>query len=85
MSPPVETLQLRRGINIRPVNRELAVGLFVVRAWYEDDQFRARVTRSADVGAETATQLATADINELDDYFHAWLAELAGRAPGKVP
>jgi hypothetical protein len=61
-----------------PMTRELIVGIFVVRAWHDDDhQFRARVTWSVDVGARPATQFATADADELVAHLRRWLAEMA--------
>jgi hypothetical protein len=54
-----------------------AVGIFVVRAWYEDGQFRARIVRLVDVRKEPAIQIATADPGELAPHLDSWLDELA--------
>ena len=57
-------------------------GIFFVRAWYEDDQLRARVTRYADVSAGRRTELVTADVGELIRALHEWLVEMSLNEPG---
>jgi len=57
-----------------------AVGIFIVRAWYEDDQFRARVTCCVDVRVERPTEITTADFGALVWHLNRWFEELAQRA-----
>jgi hypothetical protein len=61
-----------------------AVALFIVRAWYEDDQFRAHVTRSLDVNTEieTRAELLTADPQRLVEFLGTWLRDLARHSAG---
>lgn len=52
---------------------------FLVRAWYEDRSFRARVSYfpGLDDGGQPAVQAITADPAELHDQLDAWLATLS--------
>ena len=59
------------------------VGIFVVRAWHEDGQFRARVTRCDDVGATESTELLTANTEDVIGQLEEWLANLAEPGPGR--
>jgi len=61
------------------MSARLAIGVFLARAWYEDDEFRARVTQCVDVETEPATNLAIAELDELMRVFSAWLTELTNQ------
>jgi hypothetical protein len=65
------------------VSRKPAIGIFIVRAWYEDDQFRARVTKCLDVDTEPVGTLAVADLDELRSIFNAWLTATARPSPSR--
>lgn len=52
------------------------VAIFLVRAWSEDDSFRARVKRCTDIDVEPAVELLTASPDELGEYFAVWLREV---------
>lgn len=58
------------------VGRQSAIAIFFVRAWQEDDQFRARVTRCLDLRSEHREEFLTADPEELVDYLRTWLREM---------
>lgn len=51
---------------------------FVVRAWWEDDAFRARITYTIDIGCPQTekTHVVTANIDEVRHHFSAWLLEM---------
>ncbi|GJF01571.1 hypothetical protein [Pseudonocardia sp. D17] len=48
--------------------------VFLVRVWWEDGDFRARITH--DVGDGVVTRLVTADPDEVVGELRAWLEEV---------
>jgi hypothetical protein len=63
------------------VSQRPPVGIFVVRAWHEDGQFRARVTRCDDVGDTETTETLTANTEVVVGQLNDWLTKLA--TPGQ--
>jgi hypothetical protein len=66
------------------VAQRLGTGVFVIRAWYEDEQFRARVSYRfvADAEAPAAAEVLTADPDEVRRHLELWLGQAAtGRSP----
>jgi hypothetical protein len=53
--------------------------IFVVRAWYEGDQFRARVGYSDDVVSEPMMEFVTANPDEIINVLGNWLHQLDSR------
>jgi hypothetical protein len=55
--------------------------VFLVRAWWENGQFRARISYSHNVEAARAeeAQVTTADPDEVRQYFARWLTEARRR------
>jgi hypothetical protein len=53
-----------------------------VRAWWEDGQFRARITYDVDIHAEPAaeTRIVTADPAEVRQHLAIWLEEFTTAA-----
>jgi hypothetical protein len=51
------------------------VAVFVVRAWYENGQFRARTTHT--VGADSPRAEVTANAAAVAEQLRLWLHELA--------
>jgi hypothetical protein len=47
--------------------------VFLARAWWEDGQFRARITYYVDIHAET--RIVTADPAEVRQHLAIWLDE----------
>ena len=60
------------------------VGIFLVRAWWEDGRFRARITSCLDINStsEAQTQVVTAEPNEVSQHLAAWLRDLREDAEG---
>lgn len=52
------------------------LAIFVVRAWDEQGQFRARVSRSYDIEVEPTLEFVTANSSELLQYLEVWVREL---------
>ncbi|TNC25714.1 hypothetical protein [Amycolatopsis alkalitolerans] len=52
---------------------------FLVRAWYEDGQLRARITYLVEPGSGPHAQVTTADPAEVHRHLAEWL-HAAGRA-----
>jgi hypothetical protein len=52
------------------------VAIFLVRAWFEDGRFLARIVRSTDLQLETSTKVLTTDPNELATQLDIWLHDL---------
>jgi hypothetical protein len=57
------------------MTRKTQAAIFLGRVWFEDGQFRARISYSSDLLSETPaeTELTTADAAELEDCFTTWL------------
>jgi hypothetical protein len=57
--------------------------VFLARAWWEDGQFRARITYYVDTHAEPAaeTRIVTADPAEVRQHLAIWLDEFTTAAP----
>jgi hypothetical protein len=54
--------------------RRPRAALFLARAWYENGEFRARVSYSTDISSETPhTEIVTANPAELWHHLAAWL------------
>jgi hypothetical protein len=53
---------------------------FIVRAWREDEGFRARIIYTVDIESFPAkeTEVVTADSNEVQQHLASWLAAIAG-------
>jgi hypothetical protein len=60
-----------------------ATAVFLVRAWWEDGQFRARITYEVDILADPAveTRIVTADPAEVRRQMAVWLDEFTAAAP----
>jgi hypothetical protein len=56
--------------------------VFLARAWWEDGQFRARITYNVDIHAEPAaeTRLVTANPAEVRQQLAIWLEEFTTAA-----
>jgi hypothetical protein len=59
------------------VTQRLNTAVFIVRAWWEDGQFRARISYQVDIHAEpeAETQTITADPAEVRRQLEVWLDE----------
>jgi len=55
--------------------------LFLVRAWWEDGEFRARVTYSVEITSEVHQRTVTADAAEIHRILAVWLHEAAAHEP----
>ncbi len=70
----------RRGTRIiLRVSRQSSVAIFFVRVWYEDGEFRARVSQSADLTSERPVDLWTAEPSDLEQLLATWLREIDQR------
>ena len=51
------------------------MGVFLVRAWWEEDRFRARVTSCLDINADAEPQVRsiTAEPPEVQRWLATWL------------
>jgi hypothetical protein len=56
-----------------------ALGIFLVRAWHEEGELRARVSVCLDVNSQPCREFLTADPTELHDQLSAWVRELSLR------
>jgi hypothetical protein len=52
--------------------------LLIVRVWYEEEGFRARVTTTTGVEHGAVTRAVTATTDELQYIVDAWLSEVTG-------
>ena len=48
-------------------------GVFLVRAWVEDDSLRARITHRIEVTEQDETAVAVTGIEAIEASFHSWL------------
>lgn len=60
------------------VARQPSAAVFLVRAWRDDGQFRARITISTDITAEPSTQIEVliADPDDVGRHLATWLNEI---------
>jgi hypothetical protein len=60
------------------VAQHLHSAAFVVRAWWEDGSFRARITYTTDIGSPQTeeTQVVTANIDDVQQHLATWLAKM---------
>jgi hypothetical protein len=64
------------------VTRRPHAAVFLVRAWWEDGEFRARITYHVNIDATPPDerQIVTADPEELHQHLATWLAVAASAA-----
>jgi hypothetical protein len=69
------------------VTQQPRAAVFLVRAWWEDGQLRARISYYSNIHSESATetQIVTADPDEVRQHLALWLAEAATTARPKRP
>ncbi|MGH3693545.1 MAG: hypothetical protein ACRDRX_06040 [Pseudonocardiaceae bacterium] len=60
------------------VTKQPTAAVFLVRAWRDDGQFRARITSSADITAEppTQTEILIANPDDVGRHLATWLSEI---------
>lgn len=57
------------------------VAVFVARAWWEDGQFRARVTYCVDIDSHEEVRFVTADPDDLRRRLDRWLDDADAATP----
>jgi hypothetical protein len=69
------------------VTQQPRAAVFLVRAWWEDGQFRARISYYSNIHSEpaTETQIVTADPDEVRRHLALWLTEATTTAGSKRP
>lgn len=60
------------------VTQQPTAAVFLVRAWRDDGQFRARITSSVDITAASPPQTETliANPEEVNGHLAAWLSKI---------
>lgn len=60
------------------VTKQPTAAVFLVRAWRDGGQFRARITISTDITAEpsTQTEVLIADPDDVGRHLATWLSEI---------
>lgn len=73
--------QRRAGSTLFGMTWRTQTAVFLVRAWREEGDFRARVRCTADVSTDPADERVTADPAEVRRLLDEWLDESAGQGP----
>jgi hypothetical protein len=67
-------------VTISPrVTQQPTAAVFLVRAWRDEGQFRARITTSVDIAAEQPiqTEVLTANPDDVSGHLARWLSEIS--------